>query len=364
MQCAEQVRGVAKWLSAEAKRRKLRRTAPPGWWEFTENHPAGVALSSDPSDSTEPPFAIGSVYPRRPWVLVHMTPDRPRGRPSGLSHAEFDVIAYFGRVRGGDVHGRTRAEKQGKRLKIRPALRSPALMKAIGETIFIDAETPLKHIADQLAVFCLRRDCDPDGSLRGLVGLNSSNEIRRQVAARVIKDFTDPTDPRSYPGFLKTIRERILVPELDRRPLGHEGADSEHIVDWKCSPEDSHKRVRPKKSNAFPKEISVARAAVEFEIPRRTLYEWIHAEKLRSGIDSHGRRALRPEDVQDVVKAHKSKTRSLKQVLPDASERADAITKMATAHNIQRSSARKRINRALAAKKPLPEFLLSVGESE
>jgi hypothetical protein len=292
-------------------------------------------------------------------VLLHMTPEQTLNQPGRAFQAGFDVTAYFGRTRGGDVHGGTRAEKQGKRSKFRQALRSPALMKAISEIIFIDAETPPKHIAEQLAAFCLRRNVDPDGSLSGLMGLNSSNEIHRQVAARVIQDFTDPTDPRSYPAFLKTIRNRILVPEIDSRPRGHQGGDWGRIVDWKGSPDDSHKRVHPKKSNAFPKEISVARAAVEFEIPRRTLYEWIHAEKLRSGIDSHRRRALRPKDVQDAVTAHRSKAPSLKQVLPDASDRAEAITKVATERRIQRSSARKRINRALAAKKPLPEFQTS-----
>jgi hypothetical protein len=86
----------------------------------------------------------------------------------------FGIVVAI-RVRGGDVHGHTQAEKQGKRRQFRKALRSPTLQESKGETMFIDTDTLPTDIAEQLAAFCLRRNVDRDGSLSRFMGLSSAN---------------------------------------------------------------------------------------------------------------------------------------------------------------------------------------------
>jgi len=298
------------------------------------------------TDSRSGGLATASIHPRKPWVLLHvMLSGTAKKTP-----ADFDVIAYFGRVRGLDVHGRTGTEKQGKRRQFRRAFRPPTPTNSISETIFIDVRTPPAQIAEQLAAFCLRRNIDPDGSLRRLIGLSSPDETRRQVAARVVQDFRDPTDPRSYPSFLKTVRGRVLVPTLSNNQI-----DDDETEDPKTSSPESLKWFRPKKSRVVPA-LGVARTSAEFGIPTRTLYHWIRTGRLCPRIGSHGRLVLNTEDVEKALAMHQAKARSLKRALPDADERSAVIEKVAQAQGIQYSSARKRINRAIAAGKILPEL--------
>jgi hypothetical protein len=355
---SERIRGIAIWLSAEAKRRRSRTPAPAGFWEFTKKNPDGRALSSDGGGSHEPSFATASIYPRKPSVLLHIISDETTNKS-----INFDVIVYFGRVRGGDVHGRTETEKKGKRQQFRRALRSPALVKILPETIFIDTNTPPTQIAAQLTAFCLRRNIDPDGSLGGSMGLSSPNEIRRQVAEHTVLYFTDPTDPRAYPSYLKGLRERILIQELsgERIDGGNKGGE---LIDRKTSPKESLKWVRPEKSRNTQPLLSVTGAAIEFGIPKRTLYHWVRTGQLHSRIGSRRRLVLSTEDLEKALMLHRSNPKCLKSVLADASARSAMIEKVAVARKIKLSSARKRINRAIATGKMPPELLLPNNDSE
>ena len=127
---------------------------------------------------------------------------------------------------------------------------------------------------------------------------------------------------------------------------------------------ESRKLMSPDRPNHASEEFSVARAAAEFGIPRRTIYHWIRTGRLCRTIGSHGRQVLSAEDVPAALTLHRSKARSVKRVLPDGSQRAAVIKEVATKRGIQLSSARRRINRALVEGKPLPELLPSTRNSE
>ena len=205
MERAQQLHGIAAWLCADAQRRKQKRRARGGWWIFTEQFPTGRALSNDNDGPSGPLFASASIHPRKNWVLLELFNPELN---AAVELCRLHVIAYFGRARGGDVHGS--AGKQRKRLEFREAFRSMAEKGWTAEVMYIDSRTQKAHIVEQLAAFCLRRGIDPDGSLGRLMGFASRDANRRRTAEHLVRKFVDPLRPQSYPAYRRIVQQRIL----------------------------------------------------------------------------------------------------------------------------------------------------------
>jgi hypothetical protein len=364
MLIAEQLRGLARWLSAEAERRKKHVRAPAGWWEFTGKWPGGRALTTDNREQIEPPFASASLYPRKNSVLLQLMPEARCDQIVGRNGACLTVIVTFGNARGGDVHGRGETEKDGKRRQFRQAFRSLASKGWTTEVMKIDHHTKARDILEQLAAFCLKRGIDPDGSLARLVGLTSRNETRQRVAAHLVQNFTDPRSPRSYPAYRRLVRQFIVGSEAAGSSVVWGDNAYRELADWRASPKETRKVTRPPKSSSAYEEFSVTRAERASGIPRRTIYHWIHVGKIRAELDSYGRLVLTGKEMQKLSIMHARKTASIKSVVPEARGRADLIARLANERGIQRDSARKRINRDLKRGQAPPELALRSSDSK